>query len=108
MKLAGESEGEGGATAILLPRMQGVDIQVLKTSRKALGSMGNERNIQDALGIVQTADVKCVLLFSVGNTSAGQFIPVELQKSFRDTKGWDPVIAGAVADSLLSRKELTK
>ncbi len=104
MQLAGESEGDGAATAILFPRMQGMEIEVLKVTRKSL----TEGSIREALGIAETTDTKCVLLFGFGNTPASQFLATRLQTSFRESYEWDPVIAGAIADDLLTVKDLSK
>ncbi|XP_072050616.1 F-box only protein 22-like [Amphiura filiformis] len=104
MQLAGESEGDGAATAILFPKMQGVNIEHLKVTRKSL----TEGSLREALGIAQTPDIKCVLLFGFGNTPAAQFLATRLQTSFRETYGWDPVIAGAIGDDLLTKQDLTK
>ena len=105
LKLSGESEGDGGATAVLFPGMEGVDIKLLKATEEDL----SEDEILETLGLVQNAEMplKCVLLFGHGHELA-QELAVDLQSNFKVKRGMFPVIAGGIADDVLSKQQFTK
>ena len=110
LKLSGESEEgmtTGGATALLFPSMEGVDIKLLKVTVRNLC----EDDILETLGLVQNAEMplKCMLLFGHSrHTTTVDDLAVDLQSNFKVKQGTFPVIAGGIADNVLSKQQLTK
>ncbi|XP_071965112.1 F-box only protein 22-like [Antedon mediterranea] len=88
-----ESEGEGGAVAILFPKMEGVQIYKV--------SIQNHRGIWEQSGVERHQNVKCILTMTSNTSMSTSPAGERLQNTFfRD--GQTPVIAGAVIDYSLS------
>ncbi|XP_033121821.1 F-box only protein 22-like [Anneissia japonica] len=89
-----ESEGEGGAVAILFPEMNGARITRFSI-RNNLGG-----NIWEQSGIERHEDVKCILTFTPKTSTARKLAGEKLQEAFFKD-GQTPVIAGAIVDHVL-------
>ena len=106
LKLSGESEGDGehgGAAALLFPSMEGVDIKLMKVTVRNL--------YEESLGLIQKAEMplKCVLLFGHSKrTTSVVDLALDLQSNFKEKQGTFPVIAGGIAENVLSKQQLTK